>query len=140
MWFRVAAPPSAARTSASELARRLTESVTGESQQNSYEQAPLVNRRDEAIPVQTRVRILPGDSPFYTVLEIRCRDRKGLVRDLAHLFENLGLTVEYALVTTHGPMAQDTFHLKDIFGGRVDGAAKLQALVEGAEEVAKYAA
>jgi len=45
--------------------------------------------------------------------------------------------VEYALVTTHGPVAHDVFHLKDIFGGRVEGPDKLRSLLARVESVAR---
>ncbi|HSH69851.1 MAG TPA: ACT domain-containing protein, partial [Deferrisomatales bacterium] len=138
LWFRLTAPSGG--VSAAELARRLTDALTGgASAPRTPEPVRLPNRRNEAVPVQTRVHLAAGDNPFHSVLELRCRDRKGLIRDLARLFDDLGLTVEYALVTTHGPMAQDIFHLKDIFGGRVDGEAKRQALLDGVEEAARRA-
>ncbi len=60
-----------------------------------------------------------------------------MIWDLARVFEDLGLTVEYALVTTQGPMAQDVFHLKDIFGGRVEGADNVRALLRAVEEAVR---
>jgi [protein-PII] uridylyltransferase len=136
LWFRLA-PPSGG-VSAEDLARRLTDALTGgRGAAPGPDPVRLPNRRDEAVPVQTRVQLGEGGNPFHSVLELRCRDRKGLIRDLSRLFDHLGLTVEYALVTTHGPMAQDVFHLKDIFGGRVDGEAKRQALLNGVDEVVR---
>jgi [protein-PII] uridylyltransferase len=109
----------------------LTQAVIGRHRPKGAEPGGIVNTRNEAMPVKTQVLLHPGENPFYSTLQIRGRDRRGFVRDLTHLFEDLGLTVEHALVTTHGPMAQDVFHLKDIFGGRIDGPDKLRALLDG---------
>ncbi|GAB4261733.1 MAG: [protein-PII] uridylyltransferase [Deferrisomatales bacterium] len=127
LWFRVV--HKGHRPPGNRIAERMTRAVTGEEPPRPEAGPGLLNPRDDAVPVQTRIRLLPGDTPFYSALEVRCRDRRGLVRDLARVCEARGLSVEYALVTTHGPMAQDVFHLKDVFGGRIDGEDKKRALL-----------
>jgi [protein-PII] uridylyltransferase len=133
LWFRVSNP-----------ARPLDPTAVQEALMRNVEdhRAPprkgpgtLRNLRQEAVPVETRVRIMPESHPHYTALEIRCRDRAGLIRDLACVFERHHLTVEYALATTHGPMARDVFHLKDLLGGRITGADKVKTLLRQIEEV-----
>ena len=89
----------------------------------------LASRRLEAMPLPTRVSLRPG-SPFHSVIEVRCRDRRGLLADLTRALDDLGLTVVHALVTTHGPEARDVFHVRDIFGGRIEGEDKKRAVVE----------
>jgi [protein-PII] uridylyltransferase len=119
-----------------ELARRLERSLSEKKAGAGASRPGLPNPRGDAVPVPVRVRLLEDAGPFHTALEVRCRDRKGLLRDLALCFEKLHLTVTYALVTTVGPMAQDVFHLKDIFGGRVEGTDKRSALLRAVEAVA----
>ncbi|MBI5017775.1 MAG: HD domain-containing protein [Deltaproteobacteria bacterium] len=137
LWIRAAhskTPPGA-----EEVARHLTGSLTGEVPAFRPRRSALRDPRTDAIPVEQKIRMRDGDDPYHSVLEVRCRDRQGLIRDLARAFEHHGLTVTYALVTTVGPMAQDVFHLRDIFGGRVEGDAKVRALlasVAAASEVA----
>lgn len=133
LWLRGGHPgtPPAAET----IATALTEAVTGASPPRVTGGTGLKNRRGESVPVETRLRLSESENPFYSVLEIRCRDRRGLMHDLTAVFERLGLTVEYALVTTAGPVAQDVFHLKDIFGGRIEGKEKTRTLLARIEEV-----
>lgn len=135
LWLRAAhlegSPPP------EEVATRLTQSLTGELPPFQPRSPALRDPRSEAIPVELRVRLHDGDDPYSSVLEVRCRDRKGLIRDLARIFERQGLTVTYALVTTVGPMAQDIFHVRDIFGGRVAGEDKVRALLAATAQVAR---
>lgn len=132
VWMRAAHPREGSADS--DLTEGLTRSVTGEIDTRPMAGNALPNARNDALPVQTRVRFLPSESPFYTSLEVRCRDRSGLLRDLTCVFEELAVTVEHALVTTHGPMAQDVFQLKDIFGRKIDSAAKKRAILQRVEK------
>ncbi len=124
LWFRCLAPdpppePDRVVAALSEsLSRRLPQPARG-----------LASPRVEAMPVETRVELRSG-SPFHSELHVRCRDRRGLLADLTRALDELGLTVIHALVTTHGPQARDVFHVKDIFGGRIDGADKQRAVLE----------
>lgn len=97
----------------------------------------LPNPRREATPVAVRVHLLEDAGPFHSVLELQCRDRPGLLSELAAAFEELRVTLEYALVTTDGPAARDVFHVKDIFGGRIDREQKRRALLERVTEIAR---
>ncbi len=124
LWFRCLPPepppePERVREALSgSLSRRLPRPARG-----------LVSPRAEAMPVETRVELRPG-SPFHSELHVRCRDRRGLLADLTRALDELGLTVVHAMVTTHGPQVRDVFHVKDIFGGRIDGAHKQRAVLE----------
>jgi [protein-PII] uridylyltransferase len=133
LWLRAAhrgeSPPE------ERVAAALTDAVTGRAARTAPATGALHNPRIEAVPVTPRIRVQLGENPFYSVLEVQCRDRPGLVRDLARTFEDLSLTLEYVLVTTHGPAARDVFHLKDIFGGRIEGSDKLKALVDRVSRV-----
>lgn len=136
LWLRAVnpdAPPAA------EVARRLTGSLTGEIAAPATRKPTLADPRADAVPVELTMRLRPGDDPYHSVLELRCRDRQGLIRDLARVFERFGLTVTYALVTTAGPMAQDVFHLRDLLGGRIEGESKTRALLEAVADVARPA-
>lgn len=134
LWLRATSPEPPAPE---EVARRLTAALTGEAPARRARRSRLPDPRAEAVPVELRIRLRDGDDPYHSVLELRCRDRHGLVRDLSRVFEHLGLTVSYALVTTAGPMAQDVFHLRDLLGGRIDGEAKARALLQAVAEVAR---
>ncbi len=124
LWFRCLppdpppAPDRVKEALSGSLSRRLPETPQG-----------LSSPRVEAMPVETRVELRPG-SPFHSEIHVRCRDRRGLLADLTRALDELGLTVVHALVTTHGPQVRDVFHVKDIFGGRIDGADKQRAVLE----------
>ena len=83
-----------------------------------------------------RVSLSEEANPFHSVLEFQCRDRPGLLAEVVRALEELGITLEYALVTTDGPAARDVFHVKDIFGGRIDREQKRRALLGRITEIA----
>lgn len=135
LWLRTVATGSAVQ--ADRLVGRLTQAlVTGKSSLHT-QRGGLPDPRKQATPVAVKVRLLEPSHPFHSALEVQCRDRPGLLAELSRAFEDLGLAVEYALVTTHGPVAHDVFHLKDIFGRRVEGQEKVRALLTRVDQVAR---
>jgi len=135
LWLRTMS--TGAQVEASRLADRLSQTLTTSTPPRPTPRVGLADPRKQATPVAVRVRLLEPSHPFHSPLEIQCRDRPGLLAELTRAFEDLGLTVEYALVTTHGPVAHDVFHLKDIFGRRIEGQDKLRALLTRVEQVAR---
>jgi [protein-PII] uridylyltransferase len=69
--------------------------------------------------VLTAVRVLDDASDFFTVVEVETGDRVGLLHDLAHAFEDLGLDVHLAKVATYGPRVVDAFYVRDLEGRKV---------------------
>ncbi len=124
LWFRAEGPEP--RPPRDRIVDALDQAITG--RRPPRVPGGLADPRQEAMPVETVLDLRAG-SPFHSELEIRCRDRRGLLAQLTRTFDDLGLTVSYALVTTHGPVARDMFHLKDIFGGRVESEGKQKALL-----------
>lgn len=128
LWIRAsssdAPPPTAA------IAERLEAVASGAQALPRRSRSALGNPREEAVPVEVRVGLFDGDDPYHSVLDVQCKDRRGLLYDLARVFESLGISVVYALVTTAGPVARDVFHLQDIFGCRIEGEEKVKTLVE----------
>jgi len=135
LWLRATAPTPMPESGA--LCQHLTECVTEKRSISGRRRSPLADPRREAVPVAATVQLRDAEHPFHSVLEIQCRDRPGLLHDLTRAIEDLALSVEYALVTTHGPLARDVFHVKDIFGRRVEGADKRRALLARVAELAR---
>jgi [protein-PII] uridylyltransferase len=135
LWLRTVNAGAGAAAPAQLEAKLNQALVTGKP--SAGRRSALLDLRKEATPVAVRVRLLEPSHPFHSPLEIQCRDRPGLLADLTRAFEDLGLSVEYALVTTHGPVAHDVFHLKDIFGRRVEGQDKIRSLLARVDAVAR---
>ncbi|HRC40498.1 MAG TPA: [protein-PII] uridylyltransferase [Tetrasphaera sp.] len=64
----------------------------------------------------TRAFVIPGAAADATVVEVRARDRVGLLHDLGRCFAVAGLSVRSAHIATHAGQTLDTFYLTE-FGG-----------------------
>jgi [protein-PII] uridylyltransferase len=84
---------------------------------------PLERRTAYAEPVGggprpvTRAMVVPHASEDSTVIEIRTRDRPGLLHQVGLTFARGGLTVHSAHIATYAGQTLDTFYVSE-FGGR----------------------
>jgi [protein-PII] uridylyltransferase len=74
------------------------------------------------VEVPTEIRIIDDASDFFTIVEVETADRIGLLHDLAHAFEDLGLDVHLAKVATYGPRVVDAFYVRDLEGRKLGEA------------------
>lgn len=81
-----------------------------------------------ALRMPTRAFVIPDATAEATVLEVRARDRLGLLLDLGRCFASAGLSVRSAHIATHAGQSLDTFYLTE-FGDRPLAPARVGALV-----------
>jgi len=80
---------------------------------------------------QTPTRVAFGDArEGRTVLELVAGDRPGLLSEVGQVFEEFGLRVHAARITTVGERAEDTFYLT---GAALGDAAERRRLAEAIE-------
>ena len=105
---------------------------------------PLARPRADAFEVRPRVEFDHTASNRFTVIEVISRDRPALLHRLARALFEARLVVHSAHVATYGERAIDTFYVTDLFGEKVDGAARFKTiekrLLEAADEDASVAA
>lgn len=89
---------------------------------------PLARTRAEAFDVRPRVEFDNDASNRFTVVEISARDRPALLNRLARALFEARLIVHSAHIATYGERAVDTFYVTDLFGGKVDVAARLKTV------------
>ncbi len=70
-----------------------------------------------AIPVEVTIENEASD--FYTVIEIGCADRVGLLFDLTRTLGELELDVHLAKIATYGGRVVDAFYVRDVLGGKI---------------------
>jgi [protein-PII] uridylyltransferase len=68
-------------------------------------------------PTMTRAMVVPHASEDSTVIEIRARDRPGLLHQVGMTFARAGVTVHSAHIATYAGQTLDTFYVSE-FGGR----------------------
>lgn len=92
----------------------------------------IIDRRNSSLPSRTQVfKVQPSvlldnkASNTHTVIELRGRDRPGLLADLSRTLFTLSLTISSAHITTYGERAVDVFYVKDSFGHKITNKVKL---------------
>ena len=99
---------------------------------------PHARPRADAFAVSPGAEFDNAASNRFTVIEVNARDRPALLSRLARALFEAKLMVHSAHIATYGERAIDTFYITDLFGEKVDSAARLKGLekklVEAAEE------
>jgi [protein-PII] uridylyltransferase len=67
-------------------------------------------------------------SDFFTVVEVGCPDRIGLLFDITATLAELHLDVHLAKVSTYGGRVVDAFYVRDELGQKIDGAAQISEI------------
>lgn len=66
----------------------------------------------------------------FSVVEIECLDRRGLLHDVANTLTKLGLNIASAHITTYGETANDVFYVKDAYGFKLHNPLRRQQVVD----------
>ncbi|MDF2367011.1 [protein-PII] uridylyltransferase [Sneathiella sp.] len=92
----------------------------------------IVDRRESSLPSRTEIfTVQPAvildnkASNTHTVIEVRGRDRPGLLANLARTLFTLSLSISSAHIATYGERAVDVFYVKDSFGLKITNKVKL---------------
>ena len=98
-------------------------------------------RKARAFTVAPAVTISNSLSNKFTVVEVECLDRPGLLSEITAVLSDLSLDIASAHITTFGEKVIDTFYVTDLFGHKVTNenrqahtAARLKAVMAGEGE------
>jgi len=100
------------------------EVVTGD----AMVQRDKIKKRERAFRHPTTIAFDNEGSDIYTIVEVDTRDRPGLLYDLARTLAASNIYISSAQIATYGAQAVDTFYVKDMFGLKIMGKTKLDAL------------
>ncbi len=84
--------------------------------------------RGSAFTVPAQVALDNEASEHATVIEVSCRDRPGLLGDLAQTFARAGLSLLSAHVDSYGERAVDAFYVVDEQGGKLTDPRRVAGL------------
>jgi [protein-PII] uridylyltransferase len=87
-----------------------------------------LGRRTELFSVAPRVLIDNKGSAEHTLIEVNGRDRRGLLYGLTRALAAQKLQITSAKVSTFGARAVDVFYVKDKYGLKVEGDARLKPI------------
>ena len=82
------------------------------------------SRRRDAFTIEPQVRVTNDLSDRFTVVEVECLDRHGLLYDLTHGISELSLDIASAHIATFGERVVDTFYVTDLMGHKVTAKAR----------------
>lgn len=94
-------------------------------------------KRERAFDVEPEISIDNDLSNLYTVIEVSCLDRQGLLSDLGEAFARLNLNIGSAHIVTYGEKAVDAFYLTDLTGQKVRSTSRQNTIRKHLMEVLK---
>ncbi|MBE7635839.1 [protein-PII] uridylyltransferase [Sneathiella sp. P13V-1] len=102
----------------------------------------LDKREQSNIPNRTKVFIAQPSvlvnneaSNIHTVIEVRGRDRVGLLANVTRALFGLSLTISSAHISTFGERVVDVFYVKDMFGLKITNKVKIKNIEDKIMEV-----
>jgi [protein-PII] uridylyltransferase len=98
-------------------------------------------RKTKPFVVKPAVTISNSLSNKFTVIEVECLDRTGLLSEITAVLSDLSLDIASAHITTFGEKVIDTFYVTDLFGHKIVNenrqaniAGRLKAVMAGEGE------
>ena len=85
-------------------------------------------RRAAAFKVEPSVKINNELSNKFTVIEVECLDRTGLLSDVTDALADLSLDIDSAHIATFGEKVIDSFYATDLVGHKINSPQKLAAI------------
>src|SRR5690606_11189320 len=87
-------------------------------------------RGAKAFRMEPRVDIRNSLSHRFSVIEIKCLDRPGLLSDVTVALSDLSLDIATAHITTFGEKVIDTFYVTDLTGAKIENPDRLDAIAK----------
>jgi [protein-PII] uridylyltransferase len=87
-----------------------------------------IKRREKEFQFPTSITFDNEGSDIYTIIQVDTRDRLGLLYDLTRTLAANNIYIASAVIATYGAQVVDSFYVKDMFGLKLHGKAKREAL------------
>ncbi len=91
--------------------------------------------RYKAFSIPPKIKVNNELSDTFTVIEIECLDRPGLLSELTGSLADLNLDIGSAHVVTFGEKANDSFYVRDLVGHKIENPNRLKKIRETLLEV-----
>jgi [protein-PII] uridylyltransferase len=134
--FRVANPPKG--TEPSRLGQRLTEELKSQFKLSLEALAALRTRfspkrswdAPTQLPMPPEITVSNEVTDAFTVVDVTCLDRIGLLYQVALCLSDMGLSIHAAILTGEADKAMDSFYLTHNDGSRIESEEERQRLIE----------
>jgi [protein-PII] uridylyltransferase len=87
-------------------------------------------RISKVFSITPRVEVRNALSHRYSVIEIECLDRIGLLAEITRAISDLSLDIESAQITTYGEKVVDTFYVTDLMGFKIDSPQRQRRIIK----------
>lgn len=81
-------------------------------------------KKSKAFVIPPSVNISNSLSNKFSVIEVECLDRPGLLSEITAVLSDLSLDIQSARITTFGEKVIDTFYVTDLVGQKISGDSK----------------
>jgi [protein-PII] uridylyltransferase len=85
-------------------------------------------RGTKAFRIEPRAELRNTLSNRFSVIEVECLDRPGLLSEVTSTISDLSLDIASAHITTFGEKVIDTFYVTDLTGAKVDNPDRLEII------------
>jgi [protein-PII] uridylyltransferase len=85
-------------------------------------------RGTKAFRIEPRAELRNTLSNRFSVIEVECLDRPGLLSEVTSTISDLSLDIASAHITTFGEKVIDTFYVTDLTGAKVDNPDRLEVI------------
>ena len=86
------------------------------------------NQRFKAFSIAPKVEINNTLSNTFSVIEIECLDRPGLLSELTRKLADLNLDIGSAHIITFGEKANDSFYVRDLIGHKIEDEKRIKRI------------
>ena len=87
-------------------------------------------RMSKVFEITPRVDVRNALSHRYSVIEVECLDRIGLLAEITRAISDLSLDIESAQITTYGEKVIDTFYVTDLMGFKIDSPQRQRRIIK----------
>jgi [protein-PII] uridylyltransferase len=84
-------------------------------------------------PTAPRVCLEENGSDFFSVIEVVCDDREGLLYEIARTMQELQLDIVFARIATRKDQVLDVFYVRDRFGEKITDPGQKEEIVRAIE-------
>ncbi|NGR07252.1 [protein-PII] uridylyltransferase [bacterium SGD-2] len=95
-------------------------------------------RSTKAFKIEPRAEIRNSLSHRFSVIEIECLDRPGLLSEITGAISDLSLDIASAHITTFGEKVIDTFYVTDLTGAKLESPDRMEAVARGLLHVLQH--
>ncbi|WP_173934832.1 [protein-PII] uridylyltransferase [Chelativorans sp. Marseille-P2723] len=117
------------RRRAERIGRLIEDVLSGKSYlPGMVEQRARPRRGAKAFRIEPRAEVRNTLSNRFSVIELECLDRPGLLFEVTGVISDLSLDIASAHITTFGEKVIDTFYVSDLTGAKIENPDRLETI------------